>query len=258
MRKFLALPAKCLVMAALVWAVAACHKNPPGPGVIPAAPEAENPSTPGPPECKLTAEPAAISAGQAVTLTWSTANATDISLDPGLGKQAGEGSVTATPNVSTTYIMTATGAGGTATCTARTTVTGGAEQPAGNVSEENLASGAGAGGPWASQLKDVFFDYDSSQLGTDAQLALTTDASIMKAHGDTAFVIEGNCDQRGSEEYNLGLGQRRANAARDYLVNLGVASGGLGTISYGKDKLICTENSEDCWKQNRRDHVRVK
>jgi peptidoglycan-associated lipoprotein len=239
------------------WLVTACHKNPPNMTALPQAPEAAPPPTPGPPVCKLTAEPAAIEQGKSVTLSWTSGNATDVTIDPGLGKQLTEGSTTASPEASTTYILTATGPGGTATCTARTTVSP-AAPPSPSVSEENIASGAGGGGPWTSQIKDVFFDYDSADLRPDSQEALTADAALFKGHSGVSISIEGNCDQRGSEEYNLGLGQRRANAARDFLVNLGIPAGSLSTISYGKDRLSCADNTDGCWQQNRRDHLALK
>lgn len=233
----------------------ACHKNRPPMTPLPQPPEAATPAPPGPPVCKLTAEPAAIDQGNSVTLSWTSENATDVNIDPALGKQLTEGSATASPSESTTFVLTATGAGGTATCTARVTVNPAAAPSNPTVSEENIEAGAPAG---ASPVQDIFFDYDSADLRPEAEQTLKTDASFLKGHPNAKVSIEGNCDQRGSEEYNLGLGQRRANTARDYLVNLGVSAGNLSTVSYGKDKLLCTENTEDCWQRNRRDHFAFK
>lgn len=246
-----------LILLASWLAVIACHKNPPNMPPLPQTPEAAAPPAPGPPVCKLTAEPAAIDQGKSVTLSWTSENATDVNIDPGLGKQLTQGSAAASPEASTTYILTATGPGGSATCTARITVSP-AGPPSPSVSEENIAGGAGAGGPWTAQVKDVLFDYDSADLRPDAQQILTADGALFKAHPGAAINIDGNCDQRGSEEYNLGLGQRRANAARDFLVNLGIPASSISTISYGKDRLLCTDNTEDCWQQNRRDHLALK
>ena len=244
-----------LIILASWLAVTACHRNPPNMPALPQAPEAPPPATPGPPTCKLTAEPAAIEQGKSVTLSWTSQNATDVTIDPGLGKQLTEGSTTASPEASTTYILTATGPGGSATCTARTTVSP-AVPPSPTVSEENI--GGAGGGAWTAEIKDIFFDYDSSDLRPDSQQTLTADAALFKAHPHAGIDIEGHCDQRGSEEYNLGLGQRRANAARDFLVNLGISASSISTISYGKDRLVCTENTEDCWQRNRRDHFALK
>ena len=220
---------------------------------LPQTPEATTPAPPGPPVCKLTAEPAAIDQGNSVTLSWSSQNATDVNIDPTLGKQLSEGSTTASPNESTTYILTATGPGGSSTCTARVTVNAVAAATP-SVSEENIQGAAGAAG---NALQDIFFDYDSADLRPDAENILKANAAFLKAH-PSAVSIQGNCDQRGSEEYNLGLGQRRAKVARDYLANLGVPASGMATISYGKDRLVCTDNTEDCWHRNRRDHFELK
>ena len=246
-------PAKVLILLMSWLALAACHRRTP---VTPpaAVPEAPPPAPPGPPVCKLTAEPAAVEQGKSVTLSWTTENTTDVTIDQGIGKQLTQGSVSAKPESSTTYILTASGAGGSATCTARVTVTP-AAPAAPSVTEENLATGAAS---VASQLQDAFFDYDSSDLRQDAQQALTTDANALKGHAGVQFTAEGYCDQRGSEEYNLGLGQRRAAAARDFLVNLGIPANDVSTVSYGKDRLACTEDTEECWQKNRRVHLQPK
>jgi peptidoglycan-associated lipoprotein len=243
---------KVLVVLISWLALAACHRRAP---VTPPAPvaEAPPPAPPGPPVCKLTAEPAAVEQGKSVTLSWTTQNATDVAIDQGIGKQLTQGSISASPQSSTTYILTASGAGGSATCTARVTVTS-AAPAAPSVSEENL----NAAGSWTAQVQDAFFDYDSAELRQDAQQVLTADANLLKAHPGTQVTVEGYCDQRGSEEYNLGLGQRRASAARDFLVNLGIPADSLSTVSYGKDRLFCSEDTEDCWQKNRRVHLRFK
>ena len=103
-------------------------------------------------------------------------------------------------------------------------------------------------------LKDAFFDYNKSDLRDDARSALSANADWLKAHSNWQFLIEGHCDDRGTTEYNLALGDRRANAARDYLVSLGIDSARIRTVSYGKERPFCTEETEDCWQQNRRAH----
>ena len=242
------------VIAVLIsWLVlAACHKRAPVTSPTAAA-EAPPPAPPGPPVCKLTAEPAAVEQGKSVTLSWTTENATDAAIDQGIGKQLTQGSVSASPQTSTTYVLTANGAGGSATCTARVTVTPvPPATPA--VAEENL----NAPGPWMAQVQDAFFDYDSAELRQDAQQVLAADANLLKSHAGAKFTVEGYCDQRGSEEYNLGLGQRRASAARSFLANLGIPLDSITTISYGRDRLSCSENTEDCWQKNRRVHLQFK
>lgn len=242
-----------VIVVLISWLVlAACHRRAPVTSPTAVA-EAPPPAPPGPPVCKLTAEPAAVEQGKSVTLSWTTENATDVSIDQGIGKQLTQGSVSASPQSSTTYVLTASGAGGAATCTARITVTP-ATPAAPSVTEENL----NAPGSWAAQAQDAFFDYDSADLRQEAQQALTADANLLKSHPGAEFTIEGYCDQRGSEEYNLGLGQRRAAAAQNFLVNLGIPADSISTVSYGKDRLSCSENSEDCWQKNRRVHLRFK
>ena len=100
-------------------------------------------------------------------------------------------------------------------------------------------------------LQPVYFDFDQSDLRSDARDTLASDKDCMDKMGYSVR-LEGNCDERGSDEYNLTLGQRRADAVKSYLVNLGVAAGKLSTISYGEERPKCTEHNEECWQQNRR------
>ncbi|MDX5415632.1 MAG: peptidoglycan-associated lipoprotein Pal [Alphaproteobacteria bacterium] len=98
----------------------------------------------------------------------------------------------------------------------------------------------------------VFFDTDRSSLSDEARATLQRQAAWMAQHGNLTFTIEGHADERGTREYNLALGGRRANAAKDYLVSLGVAATRLNTVSYGKERPVCLDSSESCWAQNRR------
>ena len=104
-------------------------------------------------------------------------------------------------------------------------------------------------------VKDAFFDYNKSDIRDDAKHALLNDAEFLRSHPDVRFTIAGHCDDRGSEEYNLGLGDRRAAAAKRYLANLGIDDNRMQTVSYGKEKPFCTQNDDSCWSQNRRDHL---
>ncbi len=101
----------------------------------------------------------------------------------------------------------------------------------------------------------VYFAFDSSTLDASAQATLDAYAEWLKASG-TNVTVEGNCDERGSREYNLALGQRRADSVRDYLVSHGVAAGQIGTVSYGEEKPVCTASGEACWAQNRRADIK--
>ena len=109
----------------------------------------------------------------------------------------------------------------------------------------------------AGYLKDAYFDYDKADLRDDARTALAADAEWLKKYRTVQFLIEGHCDDRGTSEYNLALGDRRANAAKEYLVSLGVDASRVKTVSYGKERPFCSESTEDCWQQNRRAHFLV-
>ena len=240
-------------LAGLVVFASSCHHRTVAASRPIPAPVVETPPPPTP-TCSLTADPAALSQGQSATLSWTSTNATDLDLEPGIGQQQATGSTTVTPQASTQYTLTANGPGGTGTCNARVTVVPpeANQNPSAQVSEENLAAG-GAG----SALNDIFFDLDKADLRTDAEEVLKGDAGYLRAHPSVRVQIQGNCDMRGSEEYNLGLGQRRADAARQFLVNLGIAPDRLSSISFGKDRPVCTEQTEDCWQKNRRDVMAV-
>ncbi len=107
-------------------------------------------------------------------------------------------------------------------------------------------------------MQDAYFDYDKSDVRDDARETLTRDATAIKSiladFPNATIVVEGHCDERGSAEYNLGLGDRRASSAKDFLVQLGVPADKLKTISYGKERPVCTESNEACWQKNRRAH----
>ncbi len=103
-------------------------------------------------------------------------------------------------------------------------------------------------------LGDVFFDLDQSEVRADARPVLQTNADWMKKWTATQIMLEGHADSRGSSEYNLALGTRRANSVRDYLVSLGVPTARITVVSKGKEAPFCTEENEACWQQNRRGH----
>ena len=103
-------------------------------------------------------------------------------------------------------------------------------------------------------LDDVFFDLDKSDMRDDARGPLQKDADYLKRWNSVAVTIEGHCDSRGSSEYNLGLGSRRADAVKAYLVNIGIPASRITVVSKGKEQPFCSEESESCWQQNRRGH----
>jgi peptidoglycan-associated lipoprotein len=117
---------------------------------------------------------------------------------------------------------------------------------------EALQKGQSPATPASSPLKDVFFEFDRYDLRTDARETLKVNADWLKRNPTARIEIEGHCDSRGTNEYNLALGAKRAQAAKDYLANLGIPGERLSTISYGAEIPVCTEQSENCWSQNRR------
>jgi peptidoglycan-associated lipoprotein len=192
--------------------------------------------------------PSTIQAGQSASLTWQTSNATDVSID-GIGAVQPNGSQSVSPSESTTYHLTAKGSGGTQEATARLTVTPAAAPPpppTSNVTDEDLFS---------QNVKDVYFDYDKSDVRGDQQSSIQADAQFFNQHTNMSFTIEGHCDERGSTEYNLALGDQRASAVKNALTSAGVNASRIKTISYGKEKPFCTESNEACWQQNRRGHL---
>ena len=106
--------------------------------------------------------------------------------------------------------------------------------------------------PASSPLKDVFFDFDRYDLSGDARTILRANSEWLKSNPSARVEIEGHCDDRGTNEYNLALGAKRAQSAREYLSTLGVAADRLSTISYGQEIPVCKEQTESCWRQNRR------
>jgi peptidoglycan-associated lipoprotein len=106
-------------------------------------------------------------------------------------------------------------------------------------------------------LRDAFFDYDRAELREDARTALAGDAQWLRKYPSAKILVEGHCDERGTDEYNLALGDRRANATREYLASLGVPASRIGTVSYGKERPFCAQDTEQCWQENRRGHLLI-
>ncbi|HKV03517.1 MAG TPA: peptidoglycan-associated lipoprotein Pal [Candidatus Acidoferrales bacterium] len=208
------------------------------------------PAPPAQPTVTLNATPTAVNPGQAATLAWSSTNATDLDIEPGVGKVAPQGSTPVSPTQSTTYTITATGAGGSATATAHVDVNAPPPPPPAPAPAQPSISEL-----FDQNVKDAYFDLDKSDIRPDARAALTKDAEFLRTYGDVRVSIEGNCDERGSTEYNLGLGQRRAQSAKSYLVSLGIAADRMETTSWGKERPVCAEHNEECWQRNRHAHL---
>ncbi len=229
-----------LLLIALI-AVSGCNKKTaplPSAGEAPAA-------TSGTPTAQLSATPTVISAGDQVQLSWKTTNASSISID-GIGDVPSVGVKTVTPTESTTYHLVARGDGGSADASAYVTVN---SPPAISVPSKGMS----AEEEFNARVQPIFFDYDTYDIRGDAQAILAKNADYLNTHPDIKVVIGGYCDERGSDEYNLVLGQNRAQAAKTALVTAGIAADRIRVISYGKEKPFCSDSTEECWQLNRRD-----
>ena len=244
-----------LLALSLILLAAGCKKPvPPPPPPPPPPPVVAPPPPPPKPAVQFSAEPSTIERGQPATINWSVSDATDISIAPGVGTVSARGNRQVFPSDTTTYTLTAKGPGGTESATATVTVTvppppPPPPPPAPKKTLSELLQ---------TEVQDAYFDYDKSDIREDARATLTRDAEGLKRVfaeiPEAVVVIEGHCDERGSAEYNLGLGDRRSTAAKDFLVQLGVPADKLKTISYGKERPVCTESNEECWQKNRHVH----
>jgi peptidoglycan-associated lipoprotein len=193
------------------------------------------------PKVSLTADKSALDLGQTTTLRWSTENAQIVTIT-GLGEVPGSGEREISPRASTTYTATAVGDGGSASASARVSVT---EPPPPR--EEPKPEPKPVEPPVADQFravaKSIFFDLDKSELLQSEQdkLRVLADFLNQERNRSVFFRIEGNCDPRGTSEYNLGLGDRRSRTIRDFLASLGVDPSRIETVSYGSEKAQGTE-----------------
>ena len=235
----LSLRAGLLALLSAAALISGCHKK------VTAPPkQVEAPPPPARPTVTLQANPTTINKGESSTLSWNSTDATQLSIDPGVGAVNAQGSTKVSPTDSTTYTITATGPGGSASATAAVSVNA-PQAPAPAPPPEP---------DFSAEVRDAYFDTDKADIRSDAREALSKTAEYLKAHPSVKATIEGHCDERGSTEYNLGLGDRRAAAVKQYLVSLGVSAGQLTTVSFGKEKPFCQEHGEPCWQQNRRGH----
>ena len=236
----------------LVAFASGCKKKAPPPPPPPPPPKAVEAPPPAAPDIALfVAEPSSIDRGQSSTLRWEVTNANQISIDNGVGTVQATGSRSVYPTETTTYKLTANGPGGTLSKTATVTVNAPPPPPPPPAPKVGISERING-------LQDAYYDYDKSDIRDDARAALTKDADLLKSifqdFPDAVVTVEGHCDERGSAEYNLGLGDRRATSAKDFLVQLGVPGDKLKTISYGKERPVCTESNEACWQRNRHAH----
>ena len=236
----------------LVAFASGCKKKAPPPPPPPPPPKAVEAPPPAAPDIAMfAAEPSSIDRGQSSTLRWEVTNANQIAIDNGVGTVQATGSRSVYPTETTTYKLTANGPGGTLSKTATVTVNAPPPPPPPPAPKVGISERING-------LQDAYYDYDKSDIRDDARAALTKDADLLKSifqdFPSAVVTVEGHCDERGSAEYNLGLGDRRSTSAKDFLVQLGVPGDKLKTISYGKERPVCTESNEECWQRNRHAH----
>jgi peptidoglycan-associated lipoprotein len=250
-RSWYMLTAVAIVSLALLVSSVGCKKPPKAqpPAAAPKVEQAPPQPPPAAPTITLSVSPDAIEKGQSATLTWKTANATGVTIDNGVGTVEASGSRSVRPSVSTTYSAKASGPGGTAVAEARVTVTA----PA--VATPPPLPAIGDAEFFQANIKDAFFDYDQYSIREDAKTALIADARALNQRPSIRITVEGHCDERGSEKYNLALGDRRANAVKEFLVSQGVSASRIETISYGEERPFCEDHNEECWQANRRGHL---
>ena len=211
---------------------------------------AANPATPPTPAAapapvaNITVSPETVQRGQTAELSWNTQNASSVTID-GIGAVDASGTKQITAQESTTYHLNAKGDGGSTAADARLTVTE-PNRPVASLTDEQL---------FEQNVKDVFFGYDNADIRNDEESLVNSDAQFLSAHPSMQLVIEGHCDERGSEDYNMALGDSRAKKVRDALVQQGISTDRIKLISFGKEKPFCTTaENESCWSKNRRAH----
>ncbi|MCU1340023.1 MAG: OmpA/MotB domain protein [Bryobacterales bacterium] len=247
--------------ATLLLAAAGCKKKVAASAPPPPPPKVEEPPPP-PPKPQppridtFAAEPATLERGQSSTLRWTVANATNMSIDQGVGAIQANGTRQVSPGNSTTYTLTASGSGGMDTRSVTVTVNAPPPPPPPKPKPTVTISSADM---LSREAQDIYFDYDMSDLRADAVRSAMANAELLKRifaqDPNFSVLIEGHCDERGSAEYNLGLGDRRATSLKDYYVQQGLPANRIRTISYGKERPQCTDANEACYQRNRRDHM---
>lgn len=232
-----------LAAMAVIVITVGCHPKP----APPPPPVKETPPPPPPPKPTVTlqANPSSIDKGGAATLSWTSTDATQLTISPEVGAVTAQGSTQVHPSDSTTYTITASGPGGSADASARVTVNAPPPPPPPAPTAEDL---------WPQRVKDAYFDFNKFDIRSDAREALGQTAEYLRQFPQVKVTIEGHCDERGSTEYNLTLGDRRANAVKQYMVSLGISADRMSTVSYGKEKPFCDQHTEECWQTNRRGH----
>src|SRR5579864_845627 len=232
----------CALLLAVAFAaiMTGCHHNTP----VATTGTTQPPKiTPPSPTATLKVVPDTVDKGQSAELSWSTQNAATVTIE-GIGTVSATGTRRISPASSTTYHLTASGEGGNSEASARITVN--IPDTTSRLTDEQL---------FAQNIKDIFFNYDNFDIRQDEKDVAGADADFLSKHPNIKLVIEGHCDERGSDEYNMGLGENRATSVRQLLIDHGVSADRIKIISLGKEKPFCTTaEDESCWQQNRRAH----
>jgi peptidoglycan-associated lipoprotein len=226
--------------AIITLAIAGCRHNITIASKPAQAPEAQASA----PVASITVTPATVERGQSAQLSWTTNHASTVAID-GIGPVDPSGSRTIKPTESTTYHLSAKGNGGATEATAHVNVkVAVAEKP--QLTEEQL---------FAQNVKDIFFNYDNAEIQSNEKSQLSADVDFLVKHTALNVMIEGHCDERGSDEYNLSLGESRAQGVQAALIKAGISPERIKIISYGKERPFCSAaENEGCWQQNRRAH----
>jgi peptidoglycan-associated lipoprotein len=195
-------------------------------------------------------EPSTVAQGESTLLVWEAANATQVLISQGIGPVVPEGQIKIFPDQTTTYRVRAEGPGGSTEqlVTVEVTLTGAPSvDPGGEIPLQERFN---------TYIKPVFFGFDSAELSQEAKVTLDGNIRWLKqeGNGELRFSIEGHCDQRGTEEYNLALGDKRARVVRDYLVRGGIAGANIVTVTMGEESPFAAGDSEETHALNRRAH----
>ena len=239
-------------LAILVTAAGCAKKVSPPPAAAGTEPSPTAESSAPAPTLTLSASPATIERGQTAMLRWSSSNASSVTIDGGIGTVEASGAREVSPMASTTYTARATGSGGTANAETRITVTpptAVTAPPPRAISDSEF---------FTTYIKDIFYDYDSYDLREDARQILRDNARALAERQVLQLLVEGHCDERGSEKYNLALGDKRAGAAKEFLVGQGISAERLDTISLGEERPFAPGHDETAWSQNRRAHFAMR
>ncbi len=263
-RKANARQVSLLLMGAMVVLAAGCGRRQPTVATQPPEPpkpvEVAKVEPPPPPPPKpsapvidsFTADPTRMERGQSATLRWAVRGATEVTVDQGLGAVQPSGSRQVFPSSTLTYTLTARSNVGEVSRSVTVEVVSAPPPPA------PVKDNGGTISQRMSQLQDVHFDFDMSEITPDNQAILRQDAQLLRQiftdFPTLTLVVEGHCDERGSSEYNLALGDRRAITVRQALASLGIPEDRMRTLSYGEERPVCSEAAESCYSLNRRAH----